>query len=119
MPIMAKLNEPNITRDMYEQARAEIDWDNGPPAGCLLHMASFDEAGAHYVDIWETETAFKAYLETRFYPVLRRMGVPGVNPTWSELHTVAVAPEIEKYVLAAAPLAACVQHAEHRVSGGL
>lgn len=119
MAIMAKLNEPHITREMYEEARAEIDWDHGPPAGCLLHMASFDEAGVHCVDIWESEDDLKAYLEARFYPALRKLGFPNVNPTWTELHVVAAAPEIEQYVLLAKPLVSRVQHAEHRISGSL
>ena len=49
MAFMAKLNEPHVTRDIYEQVRAEIGWDHDPPAGCLLHIAAFDEAGAHTV----------------------------------------------------------------------
>ena len=46
MAFMATLNEPHVTRDIYEQVRAEIGWDHDPPAGCLLHIAAFDEAKA-------------------------------------------------------------------------
>ncbi|WP_312164188.1 hypothetical protein [Phenylobacterium sp.] len=104
MAFMAKLNEPHITRDMYEQVRAEIGWDQNPPAGCVLHMASFDEAGAHTVDIWDNEEDLKEYLEDRFFPALRKLGVSTVNPTWSEMHVCAAAPEIQRYVLDATPL---------------
>ena len=39
MAFMATLNEPHVTRDIYEQVRAEIGWDHDPPAGCLLQAA--------------------------------------------------------------------------------
>lgn len=116
MAFMAKLNEPHITRDLYEQIRAEIGWDHDPPAGCLLHIASFDEAGVHTVDIWDNEEDLKDYLEDRFMPALRKLGLGPVNPTWSELHVCAAAPEIQQYVLDAAPLRSRPQHFQDGVS---
>ena len=104
MAFMAKLNEPHVTRDIYEQVRAEIGWDHDPPAGCLLHIAAFDEAGAHTVDIWDNEEDLKDYLEDRFLPALRKLGVGPVNPTWSELHVCVAGPDIQQYVLDAPPL---------------
>jgi hypothetical protein len=115
MALMAMLNEPHITRDIYEQVRAEVDWDHNPPAGCTLHIASFDETGVHTVDIWDNEEDLLEYLEDRFYPALIKLGVAAVNPTWAEMHVCAAAPEIEQYVLDATRLRASGQHLQDSV----
>lgn len=101
MALMVSYHAPGITQEMYEAARREIDWDHGPPAGCLLHMAAFDEDGAHTIDIWESQAQIDAYLENRFSPVLAKLGIePGVAKIL-DLHVVAVSPNIEEHFIRA------------------
>ena len=118
MALMVTLDDPNITPEMYDAARAAIDWDHGPPAGCLLHMASFDETGVHCVDIWESESDLRAYIANRFEPLLRSLGFPEVTPVIKELRTVAVSPSIEEYFIEAPALqlAPGIQHIQQGVS---
>lgn len=101
MALMVSYDAPDVSRDMYEAARKVIDWDNGPPAGCLLHMASFDTDGAHVIDIWESQAQIDAYLETRFIPALKTLGMePGAMKV-VDLHVVAVSPNIEEHFIRA------------------
>ena len=101
MALMVSYDAPGVTPDMYEAARKVIDWDHGPPAGCLLHMTSFDEAGAHTIDIWESQAQIDAYLADRFMPALATLGIePGVAKI-VDLHVVAVSPNIEEHFIRA------------------
>jgi hypothetical protein len=45
MPILAIFAGNNITRQMYETLRKEVDWENNHPAGLVLHSAAFDNSG--------------------------------------------------------------------------
>jgi hypothetical protein len=103
MAYMAKLDEAPITREMYEQVRAEIGWDQSPPAGCLLHVASFDHEGLHTIDIWDNEEDLKDYLEDRFLPAAKKLGLSDLHLSWAELHVCAAAPEIQQFILTAPP----------------
>ena len=101
MALMVSYDAPDVTRDMYEAAREVIDWDHGPPAGCLLHTASFDEAGAHIIDIWETQAHIDAYLQSRFGPALAQLGMEAGQHKIVDLHVVAVSPNIEEHFIRA------------------
>jgi hypothetical protein len=42
-----------------------------PPAGLIMHLAADrPEGGLHYVDVWESETAWKTFVEERLHPVV-------------------------------------------------
>jgi hypothetical protein len=105
MPFIVKYDEPKITRELYDAARKEINWDNGPPAGCLLHMTYFDEAGLHSMDIWESPAQIDAYLASRFDPALDKLGLSPAKPQIVELHAVAVSPFIEEFFIKAPAIA--------------
>lgn len=104
MALMVTYDEPKVTRDDYDAMRKQIDWENGPPVGCLLHMSYFDDAGLHTVDIWDSEAELEAYLAKRFNPALKTLQLPLAKPKVIDLHLVAASPGLEKYFLQVSPV---------------
>jgi hypothetical protein len=101
MALMVTYDEPKVTRDDYDAVRKQIDWEHAPPAGCLLHMSYFDDAGFHTVDIWDSRAELDSYLAKRFNPALTTLRLPLAQPKVIDLHLVAASPGLEKYFLPA------------------
>jgi len=100
MPIMAKYAASHITRDVYESVRKALDWDNHPPAGALLHVVAFDDAGGlQSFDIWESQAQLDAYKADRLDAVLERLGLPEAKPELYDLAVAAAAPAITEFIL--------------------
>ena len=57
MAILAIFTGNNVTKQMYETLRKEVDWEHNHPAGLILHSAAFDNSGnnVRVADIWESE----------------------------------------------------------------
>jgi hypothetical protein len=45
MAILAIFTGNNITKQMYEALRKEVDWEHNHSAGVIFHAAGFDESG--------------------------------------------------------------------------
>ncbi len=54
MAILAIFTGNNITKQMYETLRKEVNWERNHPAGVILHATGFDESGnnVRVADIW-------------------------------------------------------------------
>ncbi|WP_374570509.1 hypothetical protein [Phenylobacterium sp.] len=100
MTIMVKYAAPNVTRDVYASVRKAINWDADPPAGALLHLAAFDEAGGlQSVDLWDSRERLEAYLHDRFEPTVRKLGVVSPAPEIYEIAVAAASPDIDTFIL--------------------
>ena len=57
MAILAIFSGNNITKQMYESLRREVDWEQKHPTGVILHAAAFDDSGNNIrvVDAWESK----------------------------------------------------------------
>lgn len=101
MALMVSYDAPGVSREMYEATRKAIDWDHSPPMGCLLHMASFDEAGVHTIDIWQSQAEMEAYRDRRFIPALAKLGIEPGEIKVADLEVVVVSPKIEEHFIRA------------------
>jgi hypothetical protein len=79
---------PEVTVDLYEEARRRVDWEHDHPQGGLNHMAWFDGDGFHVVDVWESQQAFERFATERLMPVVKGdMQIPGEPQVrFAELH---------------------------------
>ena len=68
---------PEITSDHYDSVMARLDLDVNPAAGAVLHVAALTEDGLRMCDVWQTEEAFRGYLEQRLMPAARELELPG------------------------------------------
>lgn len=68
MAILAIFTGNNVTKQMYEALRKEVDWEHNHPAGVILHAAGFDESGnnVRVADIWESEEDLNNFVSSRF-----------------------------------------------------
>jgi len=66
-----------VTQQQYEALRRLVDWEGDGPKGLSLHVAAFDEKGAHFVDLWETTEEFQSSIESRLMPGAKQVGMQG------------------------------------------
>jgi hypothetical protein len=75
---------------VYQQIRANLG--EGAPDGLVVHIVIETEKGLRYVDVWESEQAFRTFVETRLHPalapVLARAGVG--RPPEPQSHSITV-----------------------------
>jgi len=53
---------------VYQQIRANLG--DGAPEGLVVHVVIETEKGLRYVDVWESEQAFRTFVETRLHPAV-------------------------------------------------
>jgi hypothetical protein len=89
----------NITKQMYEDVKKEVDWEHKHPPGLILHAASFDDSGntMHVADIWESEQDLNNFVSSRLKPGLERVNVPIPNGEIFLIHNVNVYPGTDRY----------------------
>jgi hypothetical protein len=92
----------NITKQMYESLRKEVDWEHKHPVGVILHAAAFEDSGnnIHVADVWESKEDLNRFVNERLMQVMQEAKVPAPDGTETELfqiNDVAAYPGIEKY----------------------
>jgi hypothetical protein len=90
MTILAIHTGNGITKDMYENARKEVNWEGNPPPGVIFHAASFDESGSNIrvTDIWESEEQWKNFLNARLMPHMQKAQVPPLRTEIFQIHNI-------------------------------
>ncbi|MGW4164678.1 hypothetical protein [Streptomyces sp. NPDC004788] len=91
MPVVVTVEQPDVTREMYESLHAQITtapwW---PPEGFLAHSAGPDGTGGwRVIDFWESENAFRAFME-KAAPIFQSVGAPQATPKIDEAVNVIV-----------------------------
>ena len=63
------------TTTIYDRVQDALGARDNPPAGGLVHTAGFDEeAGVFRIfDVWESEEAWKTFMNDRLMPVVTPM----------------------------------------------
>jgi hypothetical protein len=74
MPIVMRMDWPEVTAEQYEQVRETVGWEQDVPQGAIFHVAFFDESGFHVVDVWENAEDFEAFGENRLNPGIAQVG---------------------------------------------
>ena len=89
-----------FTKDIYENARKEVNWEGNPPPGIIFHAASFDDSGAIRVaDIWESEDQWNNFLNTRLKPYMQKNKVPPLKTEIFPIHNINASSAIDSYKL--------------------
>lgn len=78
----------NISKLQYDALLKDIDWKAKQPPGAVLHAAAFDDSGRiHVADVWESDLAFKAFVDERLAPAFAKLGLGppevGVYPLYN------------------------------------
>jgi hypothetical protein len=75
MAFVMTMHWPEVTKDLYESARKEVNWEGQPAEGGKFHTAWFAPDGFHVLDLWESPAHFQRFAETRLIPVTSKLGL--------------------------------------------
>lgn len=75
MATIMLMHWPEVTKELYEAARKEVDWEGNQPPGGKLHVSWFGKDGLHVMDLWQSPQDFQRFVETRLAPVVQRLGI--------------------------------------------
>ena len=75
MAVIAHVILRGVTKEQYDQVRAETNWVADRPAGGLAHLAWWEGGDNHNIDAWEDEQAFQRFGEERLGPAMARLGI--------------------------------------------
>ena len=98
MAILAIFTGNNITKQMYEALRKEVDWERNHPAGVILHAAGFESGNnVRVADIWESEEELNNFVSSRLMPVMQKGQVPAPKVEIFQINDVSAYSGTDKY----------------------
>jgi predicted phosphoadenosine phosphosulfate sulfurtransferase len=99
VPILAIFTRNNITKQMYEALRKEVNREQDDPAGVILHASGFDDSGnnVRVADIWESDEELNNFVANRLMPVMQKAGVPAPKVEICQINDVSAYPGIDRY----------------------
>jgi hypothetical protein len=76
MVIVAIFRSDDITKQMYESLRKEVDWEHKHPPGAIFHVASLYGLGNtdrvnQAFNIWESEQDLNNFINSRLKPAMK------------------------------------------------
>ena len=66
---------PGVTDEQYQAVLDELNLDENPPEGGLLHIATLTPDGLSVVDVWESREAFDIFSNERMMPAVKTAGI--------------------------------------------
>ena len=75
MAIVAHVIVPGITKEQYDQVRAQVGWLEDPLVGGISHLTWWEGGDCHNVDAWESEEVFKKFGAAPLGPGMAKVGV--------------------------------------------
>ena len=89
MAVVAHVVLRGVSREQYDQVRAETGWLERTPEGGLAHVTWWEGNDNHNIDAWESEAAFNAFGADRLGPAMGKLGI-NVQPevTFHDAHEV-------------------------------
>ena len=89
MATVMLMHWPEATKENYEEVRREVKWETDVPQGAKFHVSWFANDGLHVVDVWDKQSDFENFVQTRLAPATQRIGIQGQpNVTFSEAHAI-------------------------------
>jgi uncharacterized protein YcfL len=77
MSTVMRMHWPEVTKDEYERARKDVNWEGQTPVGAKFHVAWFDETGLNVLDLWDSPQDFQNFVDKRLMPAVQRIGIKG------------------------------------------
>jgi hypothetical protein len=89
MATVMLMHWPEISKEQYEQARKEVNWEGDHPQGAKFHVAWFGNDGLHVLDIWETQANFEQFMQQRLMPGIQKFNFAGQPKVeFAEAHAI-------------------------------
>lgn len=98
MAVLGIFTGEGFTKQMYEDLRKEVDWENNPRAGMILHAAALDKSGnIQVVDIWESEQDFTNYFNSKLKAAFEKINAPMPKGQFYQVHNLNADQGIDSY----------------------
>jgi len=68
MPILVIFTGNNITKQLYEKLRKEIDWEHQHPSGLIIHAAAFDPSIKN-ISLIGSLISYQSVVNNKFYKI--------------------------------------------------
>jgi len=75
MPVVSKVTIRGVSAEQYDKLRDEVGWLNQPPIGGILHIAWWEGADAHGLDVWESPQDWEKFGRDRMGPAMAALGI--------------------------------------------
>jgi hypothetical protein len=75
MAVVAHVVLVGVTKEQYDQVRAEVRWLDEAPVGGISHVTWWEGGDCHNVDAWESEEAFDNFGAERLGAGMAKLGV--------------------------------------------
>ena len=62
-----------FTKEIYEEARKQVNLEGDIPQGLVSHIVAFDKNVIRVTDVWKSEEDFKNYVQNRLMPVIGKL----------------------------------------------
>ncbi len=97
--ILAIHRGDGITKEIYENARKEVNWEGNPPPGVIFHAASFDSSGNNIcvAGVWESEDRWNNFLNTRLKPFMQKAKSHPLKTEVFQIQNISALPGIDSY----------------------
>lgn len=88
MAVLVHNQSADWTQELYEAAFDRVIPDRtNPPPGLIAHFgAPRDAGGWQVIDVWESEDAFRRFLDGTVVPAATELGAPPFDTVVVELH---------------------------------
>ena len=77
MSTVMLMHWPEVSREQYERARKEVNWEGNTPTGAKFHVSWIGSDGFHVLDLWESKEDFQKFVEERLMPGVQKIGIQG------------------------------------------
>ena len=89
MATVMLMHWPEVSREEYEKARKEVNWEGDVPQGARFHVVWFGADGFHVLDLWDSQADFERFVERRLMPAVQKIGIQGQPKVeFAEAHAV-------------------------------
>jgi hypothetical protein len=75
MPIVMAMRWDGLTANHYDAVMRELDFEDEPANGGIVHVSCVTDAGLRVLDVWESEDALKRFFEERLGEALGAAGI--------------------------------------------
>jgi hypothetical protein len=100
MAILAIFTGTGITKQMYEDLRKDVQWEQNKPQGAVFHVASTDDSGnIHVADLWESKEQLNDFVNKRLVPAMQKRNITPPETEIFQVHNVNAFPDVDKYKL--------------------
>ena len=89
MATVMQMHWPEVSKEQYEAARKEVNWEGDAPQGGKFHLAWFGDDGFHVLDVWESQQDFERFVQERLTPGVQKVGIQGQpSVSFAEAHAI-------------------------------